>query len=219
MIVLAAWTDVGIFFATSAGVVVTVCAVLVALFGPGWDRRRRRPVVTLSTVYRSRSTRVSDTDPFCLRLHNKTGCETAREVEVFAEVTFPVEGGGLGVVAEQANLNFDNPTDDGPGRSTASVPAGFSRDVNLAVLDEAEFVDLDDTDDHERRRLRVAYLALYPKRLVRTAGLHENRTYEVGITVTGSNFDAVRYVGHLAFSDVISDGDINVVWNDFKPSG
>ncbi len=88
---------------------------------------------------------------------------------MFADVTFPVEGGGLGVVAEQASLNFDEPTDDGPGRATASVTTRFLAGRQLGgALDEADFVDLDDTDDYERRRLRVRV----PRPLSEAPGQH-----------------------------------------------
>jgi hypothetical protein len=210
MLPLAAWTDVGIFCATAAGVVVTLGAVLVALFGPGWDRRRRGPRVTISTSFRTLQTKVFGSEIVGLVLHNKRGCDTARDVEVFVSLTFAVDGVTGVVGGDQASLNFEDPTEEGPGRPTASVPPGFARGVNLAVLSEP--------NDEDRRIRDVAYLALYPTRLAHKRRLHEGRTYEVSITATGSNFDAVSYIGHLAFSELGDDGEISVEWKDLKPS-
>jgi hypothetical protein len=209
MVVLATWTDVGIFIATAAGVVVTLAAVLVALFGPGWDRRRRRPAITINPSWRWLSTNIGGSDRIRLILRNKPGCDTAHDVEVFAYVTRSMNG-GFGATADQANLNFDDPEQEGPGRSTASVPPGFGREVNLAVLVEP------DQDRHPRS---VSYLALYPTRLAKEARLLAAETYEVSIVATGSNFDAVSYVGHLSFGPLDDeDGDIVVRWVDFVPS-
>lgn len=187
-------------------VIVTFAAVLVALFGPGLRRSRRRPIVTLTSPEPWIEIDLTDPDPagpaslvlMRLTLHNKRGRDTAQDVEMFARVTYqgPQQGSWTTfLVADQAHLNFDDPI-AGPGRSTATVPSGFARDVNLATI-----LDLD--GEYEVAHGRVGRLALYPPQLARDALLWAGRTYEVAIVATGSNFDARRYWG--TFSDQRTD--------------
>jgi hypothetical protein len=80
------WTDIGIFVATGVGVIVTFAAVLVALFGPGLRRSRRRPIVTLTSPEPWIKIDLTDPDPadpaslvlMRLTLHNKRGRDTCR---------------------------------------------------------------------------------------------------------------------------------------------
>ena len=84
------WTDVGGFIATSAGVVVTFAAVLVALFGPRWQANRSQPKLSLSVEPAGLEWTVGEVfgaQPMILLLHNAEGRDTAVDVEVFAYVT------------------------------------------------------------------------------------------------------------------------------------
>jgi len=219
------WTDEWTFIATAAAAAVTFLAVLVALFGPAFQQRWSRPEIAVEPSSPAFQVTVSDR-PAVVRLliANKRGRDTARDVEVFAYATRPitettqVQGvtfppGGSAVVADQANLNFDDPRADRPGRSTASIPSGFAREVNFATV-----APMDDVDSQGRRG--AGRLALYPTDRAETAILREETKYSIWITVAGSNFDAVTYLGHLLLyiSKGVGGESIEASWTDFSAS-
>ena len=70
------------------------------------------------------------------------------------------------------------------------MPSGYSRTVNFAV------VGIQSDDGLEEA---LGYLALYPPRTAQDAKLFRTRTYDATIVITGSNFNAVTYVGKFAF--------------------
>jgi hypothetical protein len=195
-----AWTEI-------AGVVVTLAAVFVALFAVPIRERLKRPKLALSPGSEALGV-VVGLDPIVmtLRLHNARGRDTAREVEVF--VTVLSEGTpATYIVAEEANLNFDDPlprvvnpggkigiAKSEPGRSTATVPSGFARNVNFAVIGiQREGGKLGDA---------WGYLALYPPRVAQDATLFFHMfSYHAWIVVTGSNFDAITYEGKLKVTE------------------
>jgi hypothetical protein len=189
------WTDVGIFWATLGGVVVTLLAVLVALFGHRVQERRKRPRLSLSVDPVSMGVEIhsGDAEILSLRIHNEKGRDTAREVEVFVTV-FGQDGDIFLMAGEEVALNWDDPLGDGGGRSTATVPAGSSRRVSFAVLQHLAAVD-------EQGRADWAYLAVYPPNKVTHATLREGVPYAVTISVTGANFDALSYRGAVAFEE------------------
>lgn len=223
-----AWTDIGIFASTTVGVFVTVAAVLVALVGPALQTRWRRPAISIDPADVFISASVNLASVVRLVLANAQGRDTARDVEVFIYVTQPgttteAVGGEFTpmrsnrIIVDQANLNFDDPTGNGAGRSTASVPSGFWREVNFAALVKLDQHDLDG-------RRAAGYFALYPPLLARRSYLWEATTYEVTITATGSNFDAVTYTARLVLSELaVSIGEterseIRVRWENLRRS-
>jgi hypothetical protein len=207
------WTDIGIFWATLGGVIATFAAVLVALFGQRLHQWRRRPQITVTSDPPSMGIRVDPDSKLVwtpsasvlrLRLHNEPGRDTARDVEVFVDAVAQV-GFVTFEAADSANLNFDDPTDDdGPGRSIATVPSGYSRRVNFAVLMRGGDQDVHNEDEARNMKIKHeawGYLAVYPPSLTAGSTLHDNASYDVRITVTGANFDAISYRGVVAFED------------------
>jgi hypothetical protein len=189
------WTDVGIFWATVGAAVATTAAVIVALFGPRWQERRRRPDLSLTTDPPGMSIPVESgvAEPLRLRLTNRAGRDPARDVEVF--VTASGQGtDAVYVAAEDETLNFDDPFSDAQGCSVSTVPAGHARLVNVAVI---EAVADGGTNEHAQ----WGYLATVPRQRMRHAALMDAIAYDVTITITGSNFDAVIYRGRLEFRD------------------
>jgi hypothetical protein len=184
------WTDYGGFWATVGGVAVTLAAVLVALFGQRYNAWRRRPRLSvradpLSVSY-SPYDSVSEHVMY-LSIHNEEGRDTARDVEVFADahaIDMPELRRINGV-----NLNFDDALVEGLGRSTATVPAGYSRRVSFAIVRES----LPDTKTfgHEA----WVHIAVYPPRGVPVATVWDGLAYQVDVTVTGANFDAIFFRG------------------------
>jgi hypothetical protein len=195
----------------------TVGAIIVAVFGQRWHERHRSPRVELSVDPPGLGAVLDAegwSDLMRLRLANEKGRETASDVEVFVYVQAPDED-AIFVVASEGNLDFDDPADESGGRATATIPAGFSRCVNFAVVGDLPQFD-------HRNRQGWAYLALYPTRMAREAVLYVGLSYDVLIVVTGSNFDALAYVGRLRFEDheePVTDGRgtaraRSLVWSD-----
>ena len=204
------WTDIGIFWATVGGVTATFAAVLAALFGQRLHEARRRPKLSVTTDPEKYAIKADQSDVQAsdknaqvlhLRIFNEPGRDTARDVEVFVDAAAETSSITL-EAADAANLNFDDPVDDsGPGRATATVPSGYARRVNLAVLTRllAEDLHLHIEEDPQKRQWHQAWghLAVYPPRLAGEATLYGNAKYDVRITVTGANFDAITYQGAL----------------------
>jgi hypothetical protein len=189
-----AWTDVGILIATTAGVIVTGFAVLVALFGPSWRHRRTRPFLSVQADPPGMGTAVDDGAVVMhLKLHNEASRETARDVEVLV-TAYARDGQVLRVIAEEENLNFDNPFAEGDGRTTSTVPAGYSRRVSFAVIERSEQPD-------DRGRIHWGFLATVPSRQMRLSTMPDDLAYEAFVVVTGSNFDALTFRGVLKFED------------------
>jgi len=215
------WTDVAGFIATSAGVVVTLLAVLVALFGPGWQTKRRRPKVTLRVDPNSGPLpvpiNISERYARDMRLliENDPGQDTALDVEVFVTIVGDPGKDDSGFeyfegVTEAEALVFDNPELGGPLRDTSTVPAGFSRPVWFALVGpiDTAFVGVglrwSGPEDSEAVRLTKRD-DLRACAIVTTADANRGPApvlllehgYTVHLIVTGSNFDAQHYVGRV----------------------
>jgi hypothetical protein len=143
-----------------------------------------------------------------LRLYNEAGRDTARDVEVFVTAHGRAVHDGEAVtllIADEENLNFDSPIDGGPGRSTATVPSGYSRRVYFAILGSQSGIEAklspimlepQDGDSGEP----WGALAIYPARQAK-AMFDASSEYYIEIVVTGSNFDALTYQGTIGFRD------------------
>jgi hypothetical protein len=196
------WTDVAGFFATSAGVAVTLIAVLVALFGPRWQTKRSRPNLRIEAQPPGVGVPY-DLDSVVglqLLLRNDVGRDTAREVEVFASVVSHDDPDCVeDVVVEYESLVFENPVGGNTTPTSATVPAGFARPVWFALIGtrkaaSAGFVF--DVDDREASDLGAA-ITIDPYARHGMPWLRTDRNYEAKLVVTGSNFDALTFAGTL----------------------
>jgi hypothetical protein len=204
---------------TAVGALATVVAVLVALFGPSWRERRKRPRLSLTREEAEINVDAEATSPVELRIRvdNARGKDTAAGVEVFVTVTSTHrDRGGTVILVKDGSLNFERPRADYPGRSTATVPSGHSRPVSVALIGPVTAVE---TCFHETMRGKAsatpgekwAGLSLFgfsggafSWREIPWLGLGE--TYDVEFVVTGANFDALTFRGQLRLSDDIEPG-------------
>lgn len=214
------WTQVGQFWVSLVGVVVTFGAVMVALFGQRWHASRKRPKLTLRVDQVSSAwPRGSDSSAttMWMRLVNAAGRDPAHDVEVFVsmagKVADPEVPGGVAfdILAEDEALAFGSPMRGRAEETRATVPAGHSR--WLAFADVGEPVSLARKAkvmamhvDEERARLCVDSPdePLVP-------WLDFDVDYTVEIVITGSNFDALRFRGkfgcHRAPDDLQEHGE------------
>jgi hypothetical protein len=197
------WTDVAGFIATSAGVLVTLAAVLVALFGPRWQATRLVPrmSVTLETHNISWGVKHGDgyRDALALYLHNETGQDTARDVEVFVSAEAKLDDGSLSIAADGEPLVFHNPLSGEQPRTVSNVPSGFNRKVRWCLVGEP--THLSQTFGRTTLPLEVnqldAIAAVYvdPSSRDDVGWMLPGLNYAVTFIVTGSNFDAVYFDG------------------------
>jgi hypothetical protein len=199
---------------TAIGALAAASAVIVALFGPGWRERRRRPRLSVAPEGTEISVDADARSPLELRLriHNARGKDTAESVEIFVTVTSRrPDHGGTVILVEDGNLNFDRPRADYPGRSTATVPSGHSRPVSLALLGSVTAVE---ACFHETMRGKASATPGEKFGALSLFGfsggtfswreipwLSVGETYDVVLVVTGANFDAVTFGGQLRLSD------------------
>jgi hypothetical protein len=198
--------------ATAAAVVI---ALFVALFVPRWHEKQREPKIDLQPDPRGRqsSSSWSTADLLRLRIHNAPGRRTAEQVEVFASVVSRSPGDGdlwVRVHLEDKALNFDEPGGVPPGRSTTSVPSGFSRPVSFVLIGPP-------TSISERYGVEVkpdavgelpdwvAVPALYPAVRESATWFTRGKPLEVTLVVTGANFDAVTFRGEFEMSEEVDD--------------
>ena len=208
------WTDVGGFIATSAGVVVTFAAVLVALFGPRWQANRSQPKLSLSVEPAGLEWTVGEVfgaQPMILLLHNAEGRDTAVDVEVFAYVTSHFkrdDGMPSGHVAVDSEpLVFENPLGSNPVRTASSIPSGFSRKAYWALVGQPGVIAqafAQEPRDAAANEL-LAAVAVDPYGRTEVSWMWFGRKYLVDLIVTGSNFDAVYFSGVV--ESVISEAD------------
>lgn len=133
--------------------------------------------------------------------HQRARKEPARDVEVFATVG-ELLGDGVWVLhASRDNLLFHSPMGGGYGNARSHVPAGFSREVFFLTFGHPDAVVAGLYDDggeppSDPDAERLAILATFPARRSRAMWLKAG-TYAVTFFITGSNFDAVTYMGHF----------------------
>ena len=241
--------DLAVFSVAALAAFGTVGAVLVAMFGPGLRARQRIPKVTLKVDARMSQYGTEGARPeeaLGLRLHNERKRDTAREVEVFISMLgdhgpqvgsdgsaiFPTTGDsgwkfGRELIARQRNLNFNSPLEGHIGSRTATIPAGFNREVYFAIVGsrlaiartfhgEMPVMSVLEAEEavaalclYPARTDLVAYLSVPPGSAAAaeyaTAEHGDTATYEVTLTVTGANFDAQTYQGSLYA--VVDQGD------------
>jgi hypothetical protein len=183
------WTALAVAFCAALG---TVGAVLVALFLPRVEERRRRPRLTLSVEPHGGVGIVlgrGGAAELRLRIHNARGKQMAREVEVHV-ISWAETPELTQVAAEDEPLQIDNPF-RGAETTVTSVAPGHSRSVSFAVLDEM-------LEDQSLRY--CGYFGIAPRERMGKSRMEPGRAYNTYLAVTGSNFDAIFYRGVLEFT-------------------
>lgn len=197
------WTDVASVIVASVGVVATLAAVLVALFGPRYHARRSRPMLSLVAHPPGMGLAVEFDDSaeaMQLLLRNRPGQDTARDVEIFASVSAEREdGASTEIVVEYEPLVFENPLGSNGSRTSGTVPAGFSRPVWFALVGQRQAVARAFTVDAAPEQAHDVGAAVTIDPYVRSwmPWLEPQVNYDVKLVVTGSNFDAVTLGGRL----------------------
>jgi hypothetical protein len=193
------------------GVVLTLAAVLVALFGPAWRAKKRRPKLSLSAtdvVHEAwNADMVDDLTEGFLLLEAAKGKDTAEDVEVHVSVAKPLFKGSLPMrVRQSRRVCFDSFTESEDGEPRSNVPSGFVRRIPWAAVGHYRTLwalvpkgELPPgaPDAAEYYEDNTALLNLHPrnKRTVAALDTLFGGTYYVHVTVTGSNFDALNYSG------------------------
>lgn len=202
----------------------TFAAAAVGLFGPAWNRRQRRPALSIELDGFDEAI-VLKRDPSVqratLRLDNAEGCDRAQEVEVYVDVGWEFEPSAMLPLAEQELLPFGDPRDLPPPPTSKHVAPGFSRWLPLLLLGDAPTLardcglkpDDDSVPDGCVGAVAIARIKREPSWLL------ADRQYFVTITATGANFDAIAYSGSfvlevsdMEFSDVGDLRSIAVRW-------
>lgn len=199
-------------FGTAVGALAAAAAVAVAVLGPRLEARRRQPRVVLSSTaplatYYFYVDSPSAEGAALLKLRNEPGRDTAREVEVFLSVDAvggPLIMGKVTLVSVEP-LNFDDPVGGERGRSTANLPPGFARSLDLLIVGHFEAIaagtplaaDLQLPEDKQKTH---AAWALAPARQDRLRWLRDGERYFLTLTVTGANFDAQSYRGTVGIT-------------------
>lgn len=207
----AEWANVIVGAGAAAG---TIGAVLVALFGPAWREKRRRPSLQLvvedhdvMTLYDAAAAgREKPDDGPAINVVNATGKDVARDVEVLATVLMPYEEEGEELpipLVERETLLFNSPSRRSRDEWQTRVPPGFGRRVYFVLLGaRAElfhsFRAVEDVTSREWKDVgQNAALAAYPPTRDNMFWLADGE-YIVELEVTGANFDALSYRGRFA---------------------
>lgn len=189
------WLDYATFAVATFAALATVSAVIVALFGPRWRARQRRPVVSVRStrpaMFQSQPKRPpansSPATAFTLELSNQPGKETARDVEVFVSFARAVN---------------DEAAIGGPERvplaSGLTVPPNFERPVSLLLIGNDEMIrQALGTPDAGRQGVTAHHtLSLATSSFYGPMWL-DPASYDMSLFVTGANFDAKRFDGAL----------------------
>jgi hypothetical protein len=174
------------FWATLGGAVATFLAVAVALFGPGWQVRRRRPSLTVTPDPPGVGTTLDDEGGvlMMLRVENAEGRDLATDVEVICSVAGLASGANIEVCSDEVNLDFENYFST-RSVATRSVPAGATRRVSFLHL-------------HSREGNGAAHVAAIHPQREEVSRLTESNPYAVYVTIMGANFDALNYRGTVS---------------------
>ena len=199
--------------ASGAAAVGTLAATFVALFGPGWRERRRRPALRLvaaesetMTLYDAASAggQKPDDGPL-LTIANAKRKDSAVDVEVFVTVLTPYEEEGEELpipIVERENLLFTSPARRAGDQWRTRVPRGFSRRVYFLLLGapselSASFREEAGTTSSNCKDIgQHAVLAAYPPTRDNMFWLSDGE-YLVIFELTGANFDAQTYEGRF----------------------
>jgi hypothetical protein len=210
----------------------TLAAVGVALFGPSWSKRRRRPELSIEPDGFEEAISLNG-DPSIsiasVRLDNAVGRDRAEDVEVYVDVGWEFEPTALLPLAEQELLPFGDPRETPPPPTSKNVAAGFSRWLPLFLLGDgptlARECGLDPDADPSPLPVGCVGAVAIARLQQQRAWLIAEQEYFLTVTITGRNFDAIIYAGRFLFevADMeMVDGDlrsIEVKWTrPLKPT-
>jgi len=183
----------------AAGAVGTVAAVVVALFLPGWQRAKIRPIVTLEFDRTSEDIAVHESPPWGsvwirLRATNRPGRETARRVRVIVSKVDPEEGSVLpGNTLALRELSWAEVR-----TGELDLPAGMQRRIDVAHVEK-------------KRAAKKNLVSPWPDLGMGLAGWpqrHDGRDYlgeggfRIKLTVAGENLDASEWEIRISFKKV-----------------
>lgn len=191
------------------GAAATTIGVLLALFGPGWRRWWRSPLLTIQYQDKQGEPHwdhvLLGSESFFLRLRvsNAAGCDAAADVQVIVS-GFRSDLLGL----DERPLEWSGQRRKRPVTSTA-IPPGVSRHVDLLQIKPvAKTISKPDpkstakqTPDSDLQS--VAHVCVYPPPW---GGAHMFRPgdHDIRLTVTASNADATRYSMTVRFKGELS---------------
>jgi hypothetical protein len=197
------WILFAFTIATAFG---TVGAVFVALFGQQWHQWRNQPSLTV-LVGEGRSASFSDLS-VSVRVTNAQGRDTAETVEAFVTISWV---GGIAYVA-------DDQLPIGARAETArtepsSIPSGFARRVWLVRVVppkrlEPRQAHHDAGDEEEEDELHLPTVEFFGG-----GGFTADAEFIVKLIVTGSNFDAIAFLGKFRVGAVDKgEGHMTTFW-------
>ena len=175
------WLD----YVTAGGSVVTLLAVLVALW-PLLRERRREPDLDVEVEVDIATAPVGDNTPHRLNIGNGRNNDQARDVEVFVTVVGgdSKDGSKHMTYADKHPLTY-HLEHEHVGRVTSMhIPAGFARPIDFMTLMPKHATAVNARFDRNN----------YPDEIVTT------RYYDVVLTVTGSNFNAQTFKDRASVS-------------------
>jgi len=212
------------FWVSVASALITLLAVVVALFRDNFHEWRKKPKLDVAVdpegigfpeIYRE-----GNMGYLRLRLSNARGRDTADEVEVWVTVeTEEADDGSKQVFCESAALIFENPHDLTSAKTSGTVPAGFSRPVWFAEVGDIASMNrtgslsklyyMGGIDEQEASNAAVILVESASGRISPPL-LTFPFTVNVSIVVTGRNFDAVHFAGQLSGVFEPDEGDVPV---------
>ncbi|WP_199513888.1 hypothetical protein [Nucisporomicrobium flavum] len=180
----------------AAGAVGTVAAVVVALFLPGWQRAKMRPIVTLEFDRTSEDLAVYESPPWAsvwirLRATNRPGRETARKVRVIASKVEPEEGS----VLPENTLALRELTWSEVRAGELDLPPGMQRRIDVAHVDKKRTAKRDVVTPWPELGMG---LAGWPQRYDGRDYLGEG-AFWIKLTVAGENLDATEWEIRISF--------------------
>ena len=184
----------------AAGAVGTVAAVVLALFLPGWQRAKIRPIVTLEFDRTSEDIAVHDSPPWAsvwirLRATNRPGRETARKVRVIVSKVEPEEAS----VLPENTLALRELSWSEVRTGELDLPAGMQRRIDVAHVDKKRAA---------KRNLVSPWpdlgmgLAGWPQRYDDGRDYLGEGAFRIKLTVAGENLDASEWEIRISFKKV-----------------
>ena len=183
----------------AAGALGTVAAVVVALFLPGWQRAKLRPIVTLEFDRTSEDIAVHESPPIGsvwirLRATNRPGRETARKVRVIVSEVEPEEGS----VLPENTLALRELSWSEVRTGELDLPAGMQRRIDVAHVDKKRAAKKDLVSPWPDLGMG---LAGWPQRNDGRDYLGEG-AFRIKLTVAGENLDASEWEIRISFKKV-----------------
>ena len=212
-------TDWVIALGTVLGALATFLAVIVALFGPQWRERRRRPLLSIDAQQGS----IPWSDPqgawfTRLTISNGAGRAMAHDVEVTVTVrqAFPNDRGSIFQVND-GPLSFSFPQPHVPLQSRTQIAAGHHRVAYFLGVGhktgETGLAAALNAVDGPRDPARRAWSLVASIAGGSLTWIDPNQSHDVTVVVTGSNFDAIRFDGQCGLTErPVASGLPDGIW-------